>query len=123
MQLSVQIFLENDDEYVFDPKRRELLLAIDDLGSIRKATRKLKMSYRWAWGSIKDAEKKLGVALLERTDQPMAGRPKMLTPAARDLLSWFVMAEKDIGGALINSAKDLPGFLKKCPADPLKMVK
>ncbi len=111
MQLSAKIFLENEHEYIFGPGRKDLLLAIAELGSLRKAAQKLGMSYRWAWGRMNNAEKEMGIPLLMRTEEA-GGRPKVLTPQARELLQWYLQVEEDMKKVLLNAAKSQPDFLR-----------
>lgn len=116
MQLSVKIFLEHDGQYVYGPGRLELLKTVRDLGSLRKAAQKLGMSYRWAWGRLNKAEKELGRALLVRTEEPVGGRPMVLTPEAIELIDWFARVEKDLQKALRQADKTMPDFLSEKPA-------
>ena len=46
--------------------RARLLELIDELGSIRKAVAQFGMSYRYAWGYLRELQKAAGVPLLER---------------------------------------------------------
>ncbi len=115
MQLSVKIFLEHGGQYAFGPGRLELLKTIRDLGSLRKAAQKLGMSYRWAWGRLNNAEKELGKPLLVRTDEPIGGRPMVLTPEALELIDWFAEVEKELHKALRQVDKSMPAFLADAP--------
>ena len=115
MQLSVKIFLENGGQYVFGPGRLELLKTVKELGSLRKAAQKLGMSYRWAWGRLNNAEKELGKPLLVRTEEPVGGRPMVLTPEAQELINWFAKVEKDLQKALRQADKTMPEFLANAP--------
>lgn len=110
-----KIFLRTHEEYVFGPGRRELLAAVEELGSLRKAAQKLGMSYRWAWGRLKKAEEELGVPLLSRTDEPVGGKPKVLTPQARELLAWYGAMEDSVRAALSEADKKRPSFLGALP--------
>jgi molybdate transport system regulatory protein len=115
MQLSVKIFLENGGQFVFGPGRLELLKTIKELGSLRKAAQKLGMSYRWAWGRMNNAEQELGKPLLVRTEEPVGGRPMVLTPEAEELIAWFARVEKDLSKALRQADKGMPEFLANAP--------
>ena len=115
MQLSVKILLEHGGQYVFGPGRLELLKTVKELGSHRKAAQKLGMSYRWAWGRLNNAEKELGRPLLVRTEEPVGGRPMVLTPEALELIAWFAKVEKDLQKALRQADKTMPEFLTNAP--------
>jgi len=66
-----------------------LLQAVDRLGSIRKAAAELSLSYRYAWGLVKEAEQRLGAPLLVRSIGGATGGGAELTEAARDLLTRY----------------------------------
>lgn len=116
MHLSVKLFMEHDGQYVMGPGRLELLKTVQELGSLRKAAQKLGMSYRWAWGRLNNAEKELGTPLLVRTEEPVGGRPMVLTPEALELIAWFAKVEKDLKNALKQADKGMPAFLTKTPS-------
>lgn len=116
MRLAAKFFLEHNDKLVFGPGRLELLKAVRDLGSLRKAAQKLGMSYRWAWGRLNNAEKELGRPLLVRTDEPVGGRPMVLTPEAVEIIDWFTVVEKNLLKALRQADKTMPAFLAEGPA-------
>ena len=60
-----KLWLERDGEYIFGPGAYAILKSVHEEGTITKGAKKLKMSYRYAWGVIKKIEKKLGVTLVE----------------------------------------------------------
>lgn len=116
MKLAVKLFLSQDDSFTLGPGRLDLLRTVKELGSLRKAAAKLGMSYRWAWGRINKAEEQLGFSLLIRTEEPVGGRPMVLTPEAEELLAWFAGVEKDLAMALSRVDKTMPAFLANVPA-------
>ncbi len=120
MKPVVKLFLENAEGYIFGPGRMELLLAVQELGSLHKAAQKLGMSYRWAWGRINKAEKDLGVVLLARTGVAASGRPKVLTPEARVLLAWYADASARLCETLNEAAATLPEFISQPEPAPRK---
>ena len=60
-----KLWLEYDGKYVFGPGAYALLQHIHSSGSITKAAKDLKMSYRYAWGVIKKIESVLDAKLIE----------------------------------------------------------
>lgn len=100
------------------PGRLELLRTVKELGSLRKAALKLGMSYRWAWGRLNKAEEQLGFPLLVRTDEPVGGRPMVLTPEAEELILWFDEVKKNMADALSDMDKTMPSFLAAVPECP-----
>jgi molybdate transport repressor ModE-like protein len=60
-----KLWLETDKGYVFGPGVYKLLKSIDERGTLKEASQNLEMSYRYAWGLIREAEEKLGEPLIE----------------------------------------------------------
>ena len=114
MNLSFKLFLEEENRYILGPGRVELLRAVEELGSLRKAAQKLGMSYRWAWGRLNDAEKALGVRLLAH-DENSGGKAKTLTAEGHELLNWYDSIDRDVKTVLDNAAMVQPAFLKEKP--------
>lgn len=107
----IKLFLEDYGKYVFGPGRAELLRAVDALGSLNKAAQKQGMSYRWAWGRIREAEKALGVKLLMTDKELGKGNTKILTPEARELLEWFTALEKEMRSLAEEAQAKMPSCL------------
>ncbi len=112
MKLSAKIFLEDHQRYVLGPGRMALLKATESLGSLHKAAQAMGMSYRWAWGRLKTAEKELGLTLLTQEGTPGRGKVKILSPEARELIRWYAELESRIEALLAESAARRPPFLK-----------
>lgn len=72
--------------------RRELLLMIAEMGSLRQAAKHLGMSYRSAWGKLRRTEYLLGWKLVEKRGNSMR---LVLTPKAVDLLRRYGRFEKE----------------------------
>ncbi|HDZ40502.1 MAG TPA: LysR family transcriptional regulator [Bacteroidetes bacterium] len=65
--LKYQINLETvDDEKIFKPEGFDLLNAVRKTGSLASAANEMKISYRKAWGILKEVEEKLGFPLVEK---------------------------------------------------------
>ncbi len=60
-----KLWLEHEGEYVFGPGAYAILKSIQDAGTISAGAKNIGMSYRYAWGVIRDIEKKIGVKLLD----------------------------------------------------------
>ena len=112
MKLVAKIFLKDRQNLVFGPGRMELLKATEALGSLHKAAQAMGMSYRWAWGRLKNAEKALGVPLLTQEGAPGRGKAKILSDEAHELLEWYSEMEKKAEDLLLESSRKCPGFLK-----------
>lgn len=114
MEFSCKLFLEDEGRFVFGPGRANLLRSIERLGSLHKAAQHLGMSYRRAWGRIKNLEQALDVELLR--NEPGMGNAKGLTDDARELLAWYTEYESRIAAVLEAAEASCPAFLRaRCP--------
>ena len=73
-----------------------MLETIDRLGSMNKAAKELKMSYRALWGRIKSTEERMGTQILMTKPGGGKGRGSILTPAARKFLKNYKRLKKRI---------------------------
>ena len=60
-----KLWFERDGEYIFGSGAYAILKSVYEEGTITQGAKKLRMSYRYAWGVIKKIEKKLGITLVE----------------------------------------------------------
>ena len=94
IQVRSKVWLEARGRPVLGPGRLRLLQYIDEQGSISRAARLLKMTYRKAWGQIQAIEDQLGLFLVEKQTGGPGGGGARLTPEARNLLSkYFRLAQ------------------------------
>ena len=101
MKLNYKLWLENDaGERVMGKGLLELLTLIDKTGSINKATKKLDMSYRAAWGKLNKAEKELGYDLVTKKSGGKGGGGSTLTDKGRDLLIKFKHLDTEVSKEL-----------------------
>ena len=94
VRLGVRLWLESEQGTLLGPGRLALLEGVRRLGSLNKAAAELGMSYRKAWGRLKDAEDRLGTDLVVS----MGGRKGYdLTDLANrlvdDYLAWLAEVE------------------------------
>jgi molybdate transport system regulatory protein len=66
-----------------------LLRAVHETGSVSAAAQRAGLSYRRAWGKIKELEANLGVPLVESTIGGKLGGSTRLTPTGRTLVCRF----------------------------------
>ena len=81
-----------------------LLVAVQDTGSIAQAAKSVKLSYRYAWGLLREAETLFGDSLL----QTGRGRGTTLTPLAQKL----VWADRRIAARLSPTLESLASELE-----------
>ncbi|MBC7455579.1 MAG: helix-turn-helix transcriptional regulator [Massilia sp.] len=96
-----------------------LLVAVHDTGSIAQAAKAVKLSYRYAWGLLREAETLFGDSLL----QTGRGRGTRLTPLAEKL----VWADRRIAARLSpmleSLASELEAELGKMAAERLRVIR
>lgn len=96
-----------------------LLVAVQDAGSIAQAARTVKLSYRYAWGLLREAEVRFGSALLVTG----RGRGAELTPVGEKL----VWADRRIAARLSpmleSLASELESELGKIAADQMRQLR
>jgi len=87
MNFGYKIWIEKDGDTVFGMGIYKLLTLVAETGSLHKAAQELKMSYRAAWGKIRDYEGRLGVGLLEKGRHGRTGAH--LTDEGQQILRGF----------------------------------
>ncbi|PLX22091.1 MAG: hypothetical protein C0597_02840 [Marinilabiliales bacterium] len=88
--LKFNVWLENTGgESILGNGKFELIEGIDQLGSLKAAADKLGISYRKAWGMIRDAEEKLGFCLTEKHRGGQHGGNSVLTEEGKELIEAY----------------------------------
>jgi len=83
-----------------------LLQAIDEQGSITKACEKLNISYRKAWGDIKQLEQNLNIKLVEKTRGGQKGGHTELTEKAKLLIKAYAKTLSQVEQAMHNAYEE-----------------
>lgn len=96
-----------------------LLLAVQDTGSIAQAAKTVKLSYRYAWGLLREAERLFGDSLLETG----RGRGTQLTPLAQKLVWADRRIAARLSPTLESLASELEVELGKMAAERLRMIR
>ena len=73
----------------FGEGRARLLEAIDEVGSLKQAVAQFAMSYRNAWGYLRDLESAAGFKFLERAPGRGPKGGMRLTPRGRQFVAQF----------------------------------
>jgi molybdate transport system regulatory protein len=89
VQARVKLWVEKDGLLVFSDYRAELLDHIAKTGSITGGAERMGLSYRRAWGKIKEIEHNLGVRLVRSEVGGLGGGCTKLTPEGEDLLARY----------------------------------
>lgn len=96
-----------------------LLLAVQDTGSIAQAAKAVRLSYRYAWGLLRDAEQLFGDSLLDTG----RGRGTRLTPLAEKLVWADRRIAARLSPTLESLASELESELGKMAAERLRMIR
>ena len=82
-----------------------LLKEIDVTGSLKSAADNLKISYRKAWGNIKESEELLGFKLVEKQRGGKDGGNSQLSPEGRMLLEAYYELKEDFDQSIKKITK------------------
>lgn len=89
MRVRSKFWIEENGEVVLSDWRAELLEAVAATGSVAGAASRLHISYRRAWGKIKEMEKRLGRPLLVSQRGGRGGGQTRLTAEAEALVQSY----------------------------------
>jgi len=90
-----------------------LLGEIKDKGSLKAAAESTGLSYRKAWGDIKQAETLLGYELTDKTRGGQEGGQSVLTPAALKLLEAYAALQEKLDDAVEEAFAELKKKMEK----------
>lgn len=110
MKISYRLWIEEDGKPIFGRGVLMLLELVEKTGSLHKAAEELSMSYRAAWGKIREYEKRLDIVLVEKGRQGRSGAK--LTPEGKKLMKDFASIESRFD-ELINSKEIKNLFVTK----------
>jgi molybdate transport system regulatory protein len=85
----VKLWVEKDGLIVFSDYRAELLDHIARTGSISGGAERMGLSYRRAWGKIKEIEQNLRIKLVRSEAGGAGGGGTRLTPEGEDILKRY----------------------------------
>lgn len=101
MEPRVKLWIEQDGKLVLSDYRVRLLGFIEETGSLAEAAHRMQLSYRRAWGKVREIEQNLGVKLVESAAGGAGGGGSRLTPEGRRLVALFERfreaTEQDLG--------------------------
>ena len=104
--LKYKLWLSTDDKQgIIGDGRIDLLKKIKETGSLKSAAAKINISYRKAWGNIKDAETQLKFKLVEKQRGGKDGGHSVLTEEAETLIAAFDELKDDIDVAINKITK------------------
>jgi molybdate transport system regulatory protein len=92
-----KLWLETADGYVFGQGSFELLHGIQEKGNLKAISDDLKMSYRYAWGLIKEIEEKLGKPIVvAHRGGKVGGGGAELTQTGKELLHNYLKIKGEL---------------------------
>jgi len=104
--LRYEIWLETlEREKVLTGEGFALLVEIENTGSLVAAANSLEVSYRKAWGLLRDIEQHLGFPLVEKQRGGASGGRSVLSPEGKELLNAYRALHFETDNALKNIAK------------------
>jgi len=89
MEPRVKLWLEQDGRLVVSDYRARLLRLIQQTGSLAQAAQAMQLSYRRAWGKIRELERNHGTMLVHSDAGGPGGGSSRLTPEAERLLDRY----------------------------------
>lgn len=101
MRIEYKMWLEMGGQMVFGLGLYRLLCLVDQTGSLHKAAGTLHMSYRAAWGKVRECEQKMGIVVLEKGRSGRTGNH--LTPAGKDLIMKYEALIQRVDAALADA--------------------
>ena len=99
MRPKVRVWITFGDDTKFGDGRARLLALIEARGSLSKAAEELEMSYRNAWGYLKDLERAAGFDFVERAPGGGPRSGMRLTEAAKLFLARYERFRRGIDRA------------------------
>ncbi|MBG0790092.1 MAG: LysR family transcriptional regulator [Desulfovibrionaceae bacterium] len=106
--LRLRVWLEQEDNTYIGIGSTLLLKYVEELGSLRKAAENLGMSYRRAWGKLKNAEERIGHPLVEKTKGK--GQRFNLSPFGREIMENFLHFYLDVEEYATKRAGEMLGM-------------
>jgi molybdate transport system regulatory protein len=100
VKAKLKVWVVFGDSVKLGDGRAQLLELIDELGSLRKAVAHLEMSYRNAWGYLRDLEQAAGFKLLERHAGGGPGGGMRLTPKGKEFVARYRRFRRAVDAAV-----------------------
>ncbi len=96
MEPRAKLWVEQDGKLVLSDYRVRLLALIDETGSLAEAAHRMQLSYRRAWGKVREIEQNLGVKLVESAAGGAGGGGSRLTGEGRRLIELYQRFHKAV---------------------------
>ena len=97
----IKLWVEKDGRLALSDYRVQLLRHVGETGSLAEAAQRMGLSYRRAWGKVREMEQNLGVKLVESEAGGVGGGGSRLTPQGERLVALYARfrraMERDLG--------------------------
>jgi molybdate transport system regulatory protein len=97
----IKLWIEKDGRLVLSDYRVQLLIHVGETGSLAEAAQRMGLSYRRAWGKVREIEQNLGVALVASEIGGAGGGGSHLTRQGERLVALYrrfqKLMETDLG--------------------------
>jgi molybdate transport system regulatory protein len=114
LQLNYKIWLETAGHIgVLGDKKCELLMAIDETGSLNEAMKKLGLTYRKTWDNLRKIEHELGFSLIKPTRGGAEGGSTVLTLEGRIIVAAFKRFHEEFDSIIQDGFESILSDLKQ----------
>ena len=103
--LRLRVWIEQKNKTYIGIGSTLLLKYVEELGSLRKAAEALGMSYRRAWGKLKNAEERIGRPLVQKNKGQ--GQKFNLSPYGKEIMEKFLHFYLDVEDYATKRATEL----------------
>ena len=115
MKPKLKVWVLFGDRVKVGPGRAALLRLIDELGSMKQAVARFEMSYRYAWGYLRELEQAAGFRLVERQAGGSRTAGTRLTPQGHLYIKNHHLRMKSPSGKMNENIRN--GFEERIAAD------
>ena len=98
-----KLWLEHEGRLVMSDYRVRLLELIADSGSLAHAATEMGLSYRRAWGKVKELEANLGISLVQSEVGGAGGGHTTLSPEGRALVAAYRRFQERVDRAVAEA--------------------
>ena len=109
MEPKLKLWIEKKGLLVLSDYRVQLLQHVAETGSLAQAAERMGLSYRRAWGKIKEIERNLGVRLVQSEVGGRGGGATRLTPEGERLLALYRRFRRAVESDLDREFADVFG--------------
>lgn len=110
-ELKIRCWIDIDGKKFFGPGRAQLLMMIDENGSLSKAAKEMGMSYRKAWSMVEDMNQRGQQPYVELHKGGAQGGGAELTETGKKVLSSFIQMNDKIKETVAQHADEMLGLI------------